>query len=128
MSKQLTRDDILSIDDVVKFAVEVPEWGGTIYIKVLSGAEKESFETFTQRRLSGMGTDGKQDLSKVDIRQVRVTLLQMAIVDSTGNRLFTTDDLGKLNQKNGTVIERLVAIAQKHNGMTKESAEEIAKN
>lgn len=125
--KILTAEEILLLNDSERFLVEVPEWRGSVYIKVMTSAEKESFESWVQKKLVVSGPDRK-DLAKVDSRLVRVSLLQRVLVGEDGALLFSVDQLEALNQKNSRVIDRLTELAQKHNGMTKEAAEDVRKN
>ena len=40
----LSREDIAQADDIVIEAVDVPEWGGTVLVKGMTGAERDRFE------------------------------------------------------------------------------------
>ena len=40
----LTRDQILQANDLVTETVEVPEWGGSVFVKSLTGVERDQFE------------------------------------------------------------------------------------
>ncbi len=40
----LTKDDILGADDLATEDVEVPEWGGCVRVRALTGTERDAFE------------------------------------------------------------------------------------
>ena len=40
----LTRDQILAVSDIQTEEVHVPEWGGTVLVRGLTGAERDEFE------------------------------------------------------------------------------------
>ena len=42
--KALTRDEILGADDLKTESVKVPEWGGTVLVRELTGAERDEWE------------------------------------------------------------------------------------
>ena len=52
----LSRDDILNADDLTIETVAVPEWGGEVNVKTLTGAEKDKWQTARARSTSAMGS------------------------------------------------------------------------
>jgi len=40
----LTRDAILAANDTKLVPVEIPEWGGTVYVRPMTGAERDSYD------------------------------------------------------------------------------------
>jgi hypothetical protein len=38
----LSKKDILDVQDIQKVEVPVPEWGGVVYVKAMTGVERES--------------------------------------------------------------------------------------
>ena len=42
--KLLSRDEILAASDLTKELVEVPEWGGSVYVRAMTGTERDSYE------------------------------------------------------------------------------------
>jgi hypothetical protein len=41
----LTRDSILNAKDLKKELVKVPEWGGEVYVRCMTGSERDAFES-----------------------------------------------------------------------------------
>ncbi len=110
----LTREQILNAVDCELTKVEVPEWGGEIYIKSLSGAESEQLKEATEN----------SDLT--DAEKMAVTLA-ISIVDENGHPLFTRDDMVELSKKSFRVLVRLIDKFNEVNGFT-QSVEDTAKN
>jgi hypothetical protein len=116
----LTKEQILATSDLVFETVDVPEWGGTVRIKELSGAERDSFEqsTFSKK---GNGYE-------VVLKDMRARLCAMSIVDDKGERLFTDVDIKSLSSKSAKALDRVFTVCQKLNGMSKDDVDEMIKN
>jgi len=119
---RLTKEQILALDDSKFEDVEVPEWKCLVRLKRLSGDERDQFEQIcTSRR---MGKDGSQ----VNVRGLKVALLQKCIVDEGGELMFTTEDVKALNEKSGKVLDDLFEAARQLNGIGEGEIEDAAKN
>lgn len=116
----LKRDDILKADDIKYQDVECPEWNGTVRIKVMSGTERDSYESSVYEVKDG-GVKFKRD-------DVRSKLLSKCIVDDDGKRIFTDSDIKELGKKSSLVLDRLFDVAQIINGLSKESVDQARKN
>jgi hypothetical protein len=116
--KILTRDEILAAVDVEKELVSVPEWGGDIYIKGMTGAERDKFEaSFAQRK----GKDVTYNMLNI-----RAKLASLTICDESGKRLFTEADVMALSQKSAVALQRVFAVAQKLSGFGDDEVKELA--
>jgi hypothetical protein len=111
--RTLTKSDILSVADVTVREVPVPEWGGAVMVKTLSGAERDAWEASR-----GLGGDGPRDLVNV-----RASLCVRAIVDEDGNRLFADDEIAVLGEKSAAALDRVYAVAA---DLSKVSEDDIA--
>jgi hypothetical protein len=118
MAKFLTKELIKNANDVKMELVEVPEWGGKMYIKSLSAIEREEL-----RKEIGEGSDKEMDLVKVQMK-----MLSLTIVGEDKTRLFNEDDMLWLKEKSAVVMDRLFLISQKMAGLGADATEEIAKN
>ena len=116
----LTKSAILSADDLKTEDVEVPEWGGTVRVCAFSGRERDAFEASLVRG------DGKD--RKVDLTNMRARLVALTVVDETGQKLFTHDDVDLLGAKSGAALDRVFAVAQKLNGLSAADVEDLTKN
>ncbi len=114
----LNKNDILNADDLPKELVEVPEWGGEVYVRTMSGTERDTFEATI------MG----EDYSERNYRNVRATLCSLTMVDEEGNRLFTDNEVGALGKKSAAALQRVFNVAQRLNGLSNEDVDDLAKN
>lgn len=118
----LTRDQILNVDDATYEEVPVPEWGGKVLVKGLSGEEKEAYE----RSIVTIRDNGKR---KVDMRNVRAKLVQRTVVDPiTKQPMFTEADINGLGRKSAAALSRVYETASKLAALTEQDAEELAGN
>lgn len=118
----LSRDEILKTPDLPREEVEVPEWGGTVYVRSLTAEEKDQFEMIF------LGEEGKAKSRKDALRNIRARLVALTSCDEGGNRLFTEEDIPALGKKNARAIDRIFTVAQKLCGMRNEDVKELAKN
>lgn len=104
----LTRDQILSAEDLPTEDVDVPEWGGHILLRVMPGIDREEFEGSVL-----------EDRDEKSTREFRTKLVAFCAVDDKGERLFTLEHVERLGKKNGKVLDRLADICLRVNGMGK---------
>lgn len=126
--KRLSKADILGAADLKTVDVSVPEWGGVVTLKTMTGAERDEFEASLSSSTDAKMVDGKAVSVKVDLRGLKVRLLSLTIVDAEGALLFSKADVADLLEKNGGVIDRLFQECQKLNGMGNEAVNDLIKN
>lgn len=115
---------ILAADDLQREAVEVPEWGGKVMVRGMTGAERDAYES---TMLLVKGTD--VGLDKAGMIGARSRICALCIVDQeTGKRLFTDSQVTALGEKSGSALDRVFAVAQRLSGITKADQEELQKN
>lgn len=106
----LNKAAILAAGDFKLEKVSVPEWGGDVYIKTITGLDRDRFE------------DG---YAEQKMKHFRTRFLVLTLCDEKGERLFSdaeTDDLGK---KSSLIINRLFDKAWSLNAFTNEAVEEL---
>lgn len=121
MGKLLSRADILGREDRTYRDVKCPEWGGTVRVQSMTGAEREEFE-------NSFMEDAKDGSRKVNRKNILEKLLVVVCVDQEGVRLFSDGDVALLAQKNSAPLTRLQTVAQKLNGIGSQELEELEKN
>lgn len=121
MSKILGKAEILAASDLATEQVEVPEWGGAVIIRSMTGIQRDAYEN----SLMAKDADGKY---RVDTENMRVKLVLYCAVDEAGNQLFDASELTSLAGKNAVILERLFNAAQTLNGLNKGAVEDAAKN
>jgi hypothetical protein len=112
----LTAEQILAADDLGLKKVNVPEWGGEVFIRVMSVGERDSYE----RKWIGHKSDG--------IDNFRTEYLARVLCDEQGKLLFNRDQIGAFAQKSGAVMGTLFDLAMRHNRMTEEDVVELGKS
>jgi len=113
----LNRNQILQVDDLKKELINVPEWNGQIYIRTLTGSERDAFE---QSIIADKG--------KTNLANIRARLCALAICDEKGKRLFEDKDIVTLGSKSAVALDCVFSAVQKLNGIGEEEIEELAKN
>lgn len=115
----LSRAEILSAVDKTIERVECPEWGGAVYVRTLTGSERDLFE---QSMLDDRGR------RKGSVPNIRASLAAKTICDQDGNRLFTDKDIDSLGTKSAAALDRVFDVAQRLSGLSKADIEDLAKN
>ena len=114
----LTKDDILKAQDLKTEIVPVPEWGGEVTVKGMTGAERDKFEG------SIVQTRGKDQT--LNMANIRAKLASMTICDEQGKRLFTEADVQQLSAKSAQALQRIFAVAQRLSGIGEDDVKELA--
>lgn len=114
------RAHILGANDLPTEKIYIPEWDATVYVRTISGTERDSFEA---------GSLIKRGKSRdVNLANLRARLVQLCAVDETGVQIFTPDDVNSLGAKSARALDKLFAVAQRINGFTEQDIEELTKN
>ena len=103
----LTREQILALDDLSREKVDVPEWGTSVYVRVLNGTEITKALT-EERTLASM--------------------VAMFTVDEKGARLFTDEDVAALARKNYKALNRIASAGMRFNALTAEGQDDAKKD
>ena len=127
MSKQndmggllLTKDAILAASDMEYEIVDVPEWGGQVRVRSLTGTERDAFES---SMLEGSGKN-----QKISTKDIRAKLCARTIVDMEDKRLFNDGEIAKLGAKSAAALDRVYTVASRLSKVSNEDVEELAKN
>ena len=120
MTKILSKDEILESQDMRIQTVAVPEWGGSVRLRSLTGAERDAFEATLVKEVGGKRLP--------DMNNLRAKLLAATVVDEEDKPIFGVHDLVALGRKSAVAIDRIFAVAQRLNAMAPESVEESIKN
>jgi hypothetical protein len=110
----LTRDAILSVDDTTYAIVPVPEWGGDVRVRSLSGADRAT--------IIANYNDG-EDAGKFDLY-----ILALCLVDENGNRMFTVKDVDALAKKSSIALIRVTEEAKRISGLSVTAESTAEKN
>jgi len=116
----LTKEQILNADDITFEEIDVPEWSGTVRLKVMSGSERDSYEAAIYE-IKGKDVRLNRD-------DMRAKLLARTLIDENGNRLFPDAEIRMLGKKSSKALDRLYEVAQRINGLSREAVEDAEKN
>ncbi len=114
----LTAEQITAAQDLKRKEVEVPEWGGTVWIQTMTGTQRDEFDNSIQAAKSNNG--------QIDIRGIKARLVALTMVDAEGVPIFSDPEV--LGTKSAGVLNRLWEVAQRLNGLSEADAEEMVKN
>lgn len=109
----LTRDQILTADDLPRTEVFVPEWGGSVFVRCMTGAERDRFES---------------EHHKDPFTDLRARLAAATTCDESGILLFGPGDVEALSRKSGAALDRIFSVAVRMSAITKTDIDEMAKN
>ena len=117
----LSRDDILNKDDRKTEEVHVPEWGGSVLVRSLSGRERDEFEASTVKI--------KQGKQEQNYDNFRARFVALCVVDESGQRLFKTrQEVQMLGNKSVAALQRVFNKAQELNGMSEQDVEDLTES
>jgi len=113
----LDRAAIAKAVDVQTEVIDVPEWGGKLRVRGLTGKERDNYEEWI---LTGKGKN-----REVNARDARAKLIVLCVVDEKGERLLSTTDIGMLREKSAAALQRVFDAASRLSGLSDEELEEL---
>ncbi len=116
----LGKREILDARDHAQEIVDVPEWGGAVIVRTMTGSERDSLELEVSKHRT---PDGKG----TTVDNFRARVLIRCIVDERGDTIFSHEELAQLASKSAAAIERLFDVALRLNGMTQRDVDELGK-
>ncbi|MFQ5626657.1 MAG: hypothetical protein ACE5FM_08405 [Methyloligellaceae bacterium] len=120
MTKVLTEAEILGADDLKRELVSVPEWGGHVYVRTMTGSERDQFETDVSSRNSRSAS--------ANMRNIRAKLCALVMVDADGKCIVSPAKVEALGGKSAAALDRVFTVAMRLNGLSGEDVEELAGN
>ncbi len=112
----LSRDEILAADDLRAEDVKVPEWGGMVRVRELTGTELDAYQASMMSLRDGETIP--------EMGNMRAKLVTRAIVGDDGEPMFTELDIGRLGQKSGVALQRVYEVAARLSGLSAASEDE----
>lgn len=112
----LSAAQINAVEDAVIHTEPVPEWGGEVVIKGMTGTERDEFEKSIRPK------------GVLDLTNYRAKLLVRVLVNELGTRIYGDRDAMVLGKRAASVIERLYDIAARLSGLNDEAAEDAEGN
>lgn len=112
----LNREAILGAQDLKIVDVDVPEWGGQVRVRMMTGTERTAL-------LARSSVNGQ-----VDTDLFSTTLIEMTTVDEAGNRVFADGDAAALGQKASAALTRVFSASSRLNRLNGDAVEAAEKN
>lgn len=120
----LSREEILGVKDFDVEEVNVPEWGGAVYVRPMTGRDRDKTE-------AEMFADGNRESEGVDPKCLydrRARIVARTLCDKEGNLLFSDSDIGPLSEKSGIVLDLLYEKGMAISKWTDDEIEAVKKN
>ena len=117
----LSRDAILAAQDIETETVDVPEWGGSVQVRGLTGGQRDAY----QQSLVG---SAKGKSVAVNMQHATARLVAWCVIDEAGARMFKDADVVALSQKSGAALQRVFEVATRLSGLDEGAVEEMAAN
>jgi hypothetical protein len=112
------RDQILATDDIPKKLVDVPEWGMTIEVRGMTGADRTAILENAVNPTTGA----------VDLKVMYPDIVIASAHDpETGEKIFSPDDRSVLMAKSATALDRLAEAGMQVGGLSKQEGDDAGK-
>jgi hypothetical protein len=117
----LSKAEILGASDIRTETVAVPEWGGEVLVRGMTGTERDAYEQamIEQRRSTGR---------TISLENARARLCAYTIIGEDGKRLFREQEIEALGAKCASALDRVYQTAARLSGLRGEDVEELRKN
>lgn len=113
----LTPQQILEQQTVVFEELDVPEWHGSVRIKMLSAKERDEYEASM--------VDYKNGNARPNMVNARARLVQLACINEDGTRMFTRGDIKVLGDLPAAGLQRVFNKVNEMSAITDKDLEEM---
>jgi hypothetical protein len=104
------RKRLLGANDIKVQPIDIPAWGGTYYLRVISGKARESFE---------------DSYSQEKMKNFRLRFLVLTLCDEDGKPILSDADMEALGERSSVEINRVFDAAWKLNAFTQEAVDAL---
>jgi hypothetical protein len=118
LDRELGREDIDAIQDIKVERVDVPAWGGHVYVRVMTGRERDRFDSLMY--------DDKTGKARTD--NLRALVAMFCLCDSKGVRLYGDDEVDKVAAKGAPGLTVVQDAAMRLNRLREQDVEGLAGN
>lgn len=118
MASWISREQVLSASDLTMEEVFVPEWNGTVGVRVMTGAERDRFE--------GMILDAQEKGQRT--ANFRARLLSLCLCDEQGGRMFDVKEVDMLGEKSSVALDQLFDVARRINRLSPDEVDKLQGN
>lgn len=118
LNKLLNKAAFFAADDLIHEDVPVPQLGGSVRIRVMTGAARDEFNDYIRSF-----AEEKRPPSAVN-----AALLVQTCIDESGAPMFDMEDIDMLRDKSAAALDVLAAAAMRINGLGATAVDDAAKN
>jgi hypothetical protein len=104
------RNQLLNANDIKVQPLDIPAWGGTYYLRVISGKAREHFE---------------ESYSQEKMKNFRLRFLVLTLCDEAGKPILSDADMDALGERSSVEINRVFDAAWKLNAFTQEAVDAL---
>ena len=127
MSEFLSKEQIIKARDKGYEDVDVPEWNDgeacKVRVGMMSARDKDQFES----EQFSIKVVNKQPDVEMHLENKSARLAARCIIDpETGRRMFSDDEIEILAEKSGAALARVVAVAQRLNGISNKDLKDLS--
>jgi hypothetical protein len=109
----LTLTEILAAQDRKPLKVDVPEWGGEVWVVGMSGDDRDRFDSTWGDRVGQSNESGP-----VDLGGLRALVVSKTLCDDDGVLLCSREsEVTQLGRKSSAALDRVFAIGAKLSGI-----------
>lgn len=121
--KLATKDQILNAPTRTYEYVSVPEWGGPIRLRSLTGKERDEFESSVQ------DSPGRRGKGKDNTANFRARLIAKCAVDAEGELLFSNrHEVNLLGEQPAKLLQTVFDVCAAMNGFSDEDVESLVED
>jgi hypothetical protein len=118
---RLSKEDILKAEDLTTEEVDVPEWGGSVLVRGMTGRERDALEVSMRDERTGQRRPDA-------LANIRSKIVARCVVDDEGVRLFADADIAALGEKSAAATDRLFDVASRLSGMSDDDQEKMTRD
>lgn len=115
----LNKEQILGMEDLAREKLFIPEWKNDVFVRTMSGAERDSFEA----KISAESGN-----KEIQLKNMRARLAVLTLCDENGKQLFETKDAPELGMKSAAALDRIFDVAQRLSKIGDDDVEKLVKN
>ncbi len=116
----LTKDEILSKVELPRVEVPVPEWGGSVWVRGLTGWERDLYESQSMQMVDGE--------PRPNLLNARGRLAVLVICGEDGKRIFADEEAQSLGRKWSVPLDRILDAAKDISGIKPGAVEDAKGN
>jgi hypothetical protein len=124
----LTREQFLSRKPRTIEKVEIPELSDHVFVRSLTGAERDAWEDANLIRKHGEGKRRLELSFDVRVQNSKAHLVCISLCDESGNRTLQDGDVAAVGDQPAIIVNRIADVCMRISGLTEQDLEDSVKN